>query len=138
MLWAEHVVCGWACNKVLGTDNNWFEIIIGSILPDIPMILLLLNNHRWEPHEANDPDVAMLYFLPHSLLSLLIVPQRLRALYTLHILCDIISHTKEWSIRPFFPILSFSIEGFYDPWKLLVPHLSKTHLTVNEECCGWT
>lgn len=132
MLWTEHVVCGWVCNKILGTDNSWIEIIIGSILPDIPMILLLLNHHRWEPHEADDTDVAILYFLPHSLLSLFVVPRRLRSLYALHILCDVISHTKEWSIRPFFPILSFSIEGFHDPWKVLLPHLSKTHLTVNE------
>lgn len=120
MLWAEHVLCGWAWSRVWGNDRSMWEIIVGSILPDIPMIILIMNNHRWEADEADDLDVALLYFFPHSLISLVFVPPRLRMMYALHILCDIASHTKEWSIRPFFPVLSFSIEGFYDPWKLLV------------------
>lgn len=138
MLWAEHVFCGWILARTLGSDNSWLEIVLGSILPDIPMIALLLRGHNWESKEADDLDVAILYFVPHSLITLFFVPNRLRALYALHIICDIVSHTKEWSIRPFFPIFSFSIQGFYDPWKIFQKrNLSTTVPTVNEGCCGW-
>jgi len=58
------------------------------------------------------------YFLPHSFVVLPLVPERFRVYYALHILCDCAAHTGEWSMRPFYPLSNFQVEGFYDPWKI--------------------
>jgi len=90
------------------------DIVIGSILPDVPMIILYLMG---KDVTVIDLWTCCFYFLPHSLLVLPLVPRRWRAYYALHIFCDVLSHTGEWSIRLLYPLTNFSIPGFYDPWK---------------------
>jgi hypothetical protein len=54
----------------------------------------------------------ILYKIPHSFLSVLFVPKEYRRVYAFHILLDILSHTGEWSIEPFFPC-SVKIHGIF-------------------------
>ena len=122
MLWLEHIACGYMIRKYLFPKTNFADMVIGSVLPDVPMILFLWYHH-WRTNDVDRIDIQLFYFFPHSMLSLPLIPQRWLHYYILHIFCDIISHTKEWSIRPFFPLSSFYIEGFYDPWKLFQPSI---------------
>lgn len=119
MLWIEHVFFGIALAWILDKRDTYRSIIFGSILPDIPMILFL-SDVDWD--EQSSPSLArvrLLYFFPHSFLILPIVPLTLRPYYILHILCDVVSHTGAWSIKPFFPFFTFAVSGFYDPWRLI-------------------
>jgi hypothetical protein len=111
MLWPEHVLVGYMYPQ---KDPKMFDIVIGSVLPDVFMIIPFLFGNG-----VNVVDIWTrgFYFLPHSLLVLPLVPPKWRTYYALHILCDVVSHTGEWSIRLFYPLTNFSIQGFYDPWK---------------------
>lgn len=55
------------------------------------------------------------YKIPHSFLILFFVPRSYKKIYAFHILCDILSHTGEWSIQPFYPISDISVHGIWDP-----------------------
>ena len=138
MLWPEHVFVGYLFYKYKENKENkdnkdiktgyetsctrydtrdtrdTRDIVIGSILPDVFMVILWMLG---KDVTVIDPWTCCFYFLPHSLLVLPLVPRRWRAYYALHILCDVISHTGEWSIRLLYPLTNFSIPGFYDPWK---------------------
>ena len=126
MLWPEHVLVGYLFYKYKDNKENkdiktgyetscaTRDIVIGSILPDVPMIILYLMG---KDVTVIDLWTCCFYFLPHSLLVLPLVPRRWRAYYALHIFCDVLSHTGEWSIRLLYPLTNFSIPGFYDPWK---------------------
>jgi len=111
MLWPEHVLVGYMYPK---KDSKLLDIVIGSVLPDVFMVIPLLFGNGVN---VVDTWTRCFYFLPHSMLVLPLVPPRWRAYYALHILCDVVSHTGEWSIRFLYPLTNYSIEGFYDPWK---------------------
>ena len=122
MLWPEHVLVGYLYHCACSTSSytkiddgyNTMNIVIGSILPDVFMMILWMLG---KDVMVIDIWTRCFYFLPHSLLVLPIVPRKWRTYYTLHILCDVISHTGEWSIRLLYPLTNFAIPGFYDPWK---------------------
>lgn len=134
MLWPEHVLLGYIMdymnymdymdymgnygsigeNRYKKSETKTLDIVIGSILPDVFMVVLWMFRRRVD---VVDMWTRCFYFLPHSMLVLPLVPRKWRAFYALHILCDVVSHTGEWSIRLLYPLTNFSIEGFYDPWK---------------------
>ena len=120
MLWIEHIVVGCLAAFFLKRRDSLSTICIGSILPDLPMVLFLWGVDWSDDRSSTLTSVRYMYFLPHSLLILPCVPSRLMIYYLLHILCDIVSHTGVWGIQPIFPLSNTSINGFYDPWKLLV------------------
>jgi hypothetical protein len=109
MLWLGHIFLNWMY------FGNW---TLWSIAPDIPMALILSQwNISWESMKYTQL-YMILYKIPHSFLSVLFVPKEYRKVYAFHILLDILSHTGEWSIEPFFPC-SVKIHGIWDPiqWK---------------------
>ena len=107
MLWLGHVVL---TRLYFGIWTIW------SVAPDIPMILILSPwNHDVSWRDMKDTNLyTILYKVPHSFFSLLFVPKKYRKIYAFHILCDILSHTGEWSIQPFFP-MPIQIHGIWDP-----------------------
>jgi len=137
MLWPEHILLGYIMDYMQYMDymdymgnygfstnrretrykkpeTKTLDIVMGSILPDVFMVLLWMFRKEVD---VVDMWTRCFYFLPHSMLVLPLVPRKWRAFYALHILCDVVSHTGEWSIRLLYPLTNFSIEGFYDPWK---------------------
>ena len=132
MLWPEHVLLGYIMDYIdyidyMGStkrretrykkpETKTLDIVMGSILPDVFMVVLWMFRKEVD---VVDMWTRCFYFLPHSMLVLPLVPRKWRAFYALHILCDVVSHTGEWSIRLLYPLTNFSIEGFYDPWKWL-------------------
>jgi hypothetical protein len=119
MLWPEHILIGFLVSRVMRSDTSWCSLCIGSILPDVPMLALVCaygnNVTSWPPVAT-----TALYVIPHSLLVLPIVPPRYRVWYAIHIVLDLVSHTGQWGIQPFYPILSWRCQGMYDPWKYLM------------------
>jgi len=109
MLWFGHLVT----TRILFGRLN-LEDAFWSIAPDIPMALFLApwgtpwsEMKKWTIYK-------ILYQIPHSVVALWYVPEQYRKIYLLHILCDIVSHTGQWSIQPFFP-LETTIYGIWDP-----------------------
>lgn len=119
MLWPDHLLCGYLGGWILSHKHKRnMDVVIGSILPDLPMVVFLWHHH-WHVDEVTCWDVQAFYFLPHSLLVLPLIPPQWRLYYGLHILCDMVAHTAPWGIRPLFPFSSVAVHGYYDPWKLL-------------------
>lgn len=87
---------------------------IWSVAPDIPMILILSQWDTTWKEMKDTPMYTILYKIPHSFFSILFVPKKYRKIYAFHILCDILSHTGDWSIQPFFP-MEIRIHGIWDP-----------------------
>ena len=106
MLWFGHVVLTW-----LYFGRVW---TLWSVAPDIPMMLLLAPTCVSWNIQKDWTLYSILYKLPHSLWVLFLVPRVHRKVYAFHILCDILSHTGEWSIQPFYP-LPLKIQGVWDP-----------------------
>lgn len=119
MLWVEHVFFGITLAWFLKKRDTYRDIILGSILPDIPMVLFLSDINWDDISSASLTRVRLLYFFPHSFLILPLVPHSLRCYYILHIVCDVVSHTGVWSIQPLFPLFTLAVSGFYDPWRLV-------------------
>lgn len=109
MLWLGHILLTRIYFGSVGlTDYVW------AIAPDIPMALILSHwNITWTDMKYTYT-YMLLYKIPHSFLSLAVVPKRYQMIYALHILIDILSHTGEWSIQPFFPC-KLQIHGIWDP-----------------------
>ena len=107
MLWLGHLVL---TRVYFGIWTIW------SVAPDIPMVLILSPwNHDKSWRDMKDSGLyALLYKIPHSLFCLLFVPRVYRKVCAFHILCDVLSHTGEWSIQPFFPV-KLTIHGIWDP-----------------------
>lgn len=104
MLWFGHLVCTWL---YFGTWTLW------SIAPDVPMLMFVTGNQSWK--ETRETHLySLLYRIPHSLLSVVFVPREYRRIYAFHIFLDILSHTGEWSIQPFYPC-KLRIHGIWDP-----------------------
>lgn len=107
MLWLGHIfITYW-----------YFRILtVWSVAPDIPMVLVLspwYHNLSWIEMKQTTL-YSIMYKIPHSFFCLILIPKRYRCIYAFHILCDILSHTGEWSIQPFFPI-NVKIHGIWDP-----------------------
>ena len=106
MLWLGHLIL---TRIYFGTWSIW------SVAPDIPMVFIL---SPWcvPWREMKDTHIyTIMYKIPHSLFfCLFFVPRKYRGIYAFHILCDILSHTGEWSIQPFFPF-KLTIRGIWDP-----------------------
>ncbi len=107
MLWLGHLLL---TKLYFGIWTIW------SVAPDIPMVLILSPwNHNVSWRDMKDTNVyTILYKVPHSVFSLLFIPKKYRKIYAFHILCDILSHTGDWSIQPFFP-MPITIRGIWDP-----------------------
>ena len=91
-----------------GTWSLW------ALAPDVPMMLFLTpGNIPWRV-KKDWYMYAMFYKVPHSLWALAFVPKAHRKIYAFHIVCDILSHTGQWSIQPFYP-LDITIHGIWDP-----------------------
>jgi hypothetical protein len=118
MLWLEHIAIGFLYNSIFPYSTT-FSIVVGSCMPDVFMAALPLMGKHMDSIEY--PYTQLCYFLPHSFVVLPLVPKRLRIYYALHIVCDCISHTGPWSIMTLYPITTWQIEGFYDPWKVFFP-----------------
>jgi hypothetical protein len=88
-----------------------------AIAPDLPMALFLspgVQNTPWRVIK-NWSSYTYFYKLPHSLWFLILIRNsRARNIYMFHILMDLLSHTGEWSIEPFFP-MGPAIHGIWDP-----------------------
>jgi hypothetical protein len=109
MLWLGHIFL-----SRLYFGSLTLKDVIWSIAPDIPMALILSQwNISWTDMK-NTNIYMILYKVPHSFLSITCVPTKYRKIYALHILLDILSHTGEWSIQPFFPC-NITIHGIWDP-----------------------
>jgi hypothetical protein len=105
MLWAGHLM----------TTRLYLEEALWSIAPDLPMALFL--SPRTEPWRVIKEMQAYTWFykLPHSLWFLILIQNsRARKIYAFHILMDLLSHTGQWSIEPFFPIGPV-VHGIWDP-----------------------
>lgn len=105
MLWLGHVVLTWL---YFGRLTFW------SVAPDLPMMLFLAPSYTPWSVKKDWALYILFYKVPHSLLALTVVPQRHRNIYLFHILCDILSHTGQWSIQPFYP-LEITLYGVWDP-----------------------
>ena len=114
MLWIEHITVGLFYNYL--NHSPRMDAVVGSCLPDLFMFALPLIGKPLD--RMAYPYTQIFYFLPHSCLVLPFVPHRFRMYYGLHILCDCVSHTGEWSMMPLYPLTTWQIEGFYDPWKV--------------------
>jgi len=105
MLWFGHLI---TTRLLFGTWSIW------SVAPDIPMALVLSH------YPQSWSEIRMwwlydfLYKLPHSFWILILIPNSFRKIYAFHILCDILSHTGEWSIQPLYPFRT-KIHGYWDP-----------------------
>lgn len=120
MLWPEHVLIGLAAAAVAFPTTPLADIVLGSILPDLGMVVPLCCGVSLAAAESDThPLLRTCYFLPHSLLVVPLVPRRWRWFYLVHILCDLPSHTGSWSIRPLYPLSDVAVHGLYDPWKLI-------------------
>ena len=112
MLWFGHLVT----TRIAFGEWTWW-----SIAPDLPMALFLSpggmfveTNTPWKVIK-NWSAYNLIYKLPHSLWFLILIQNsKVRSIYAFHILIDILSHTGEWSIEPFFPIGPV-IHGIWDP-----------------------
>lgn len=109
MLWFGHLAVTRLCFGHLSLEDAFW-----SVAPDIPMALFLTpwgspwsKIQHWTLYQ-------ILYKVPHSFVALFYVPSRFRTIYALHILTDILSHTGQWSIQPFFPC-ELTIHGIWDP-----------------------
>jgi len=120
MLWLEHVMIGFLLAWIY-RKRQVGVMILGSIGPDLFMLPLVIKTgmfiEEWEGLSGSY--LANFVFLPHSIFSLLLVPENMRIYWFSHIVADIISHKGEWAIRPFYPVSHWSYEGFYEPWVYL-------------------
>jgi hypothetical protein len=110
MLWLGHFVTTRACFGSLSLEEA-----VWSIAPDLPMTLFLTPwTNTWG--EIKDWKIYdWFYKLPHSMWSLILIRNsRARNIYAFHILMDILSHTGQWSIEPFFPVGPV-IHGVWNP-----------------------
>lgn len=110
MLWLGHLVSTRLYFGYLTLEDAFW-----SIAPDLPMALFL--SPRTEPWKVikNWSAYTWFYKLPHSLWFLILIQNsRVRKIYAFHILMDLLSHTGEWSIEPFFPV-GPAIHGIWDP-----------------------
>ena len=109
MLWLGHVIF----TRIQFGKLNLNDII-WSIAPDIPMALFLSpQTYPWKIMKKWNA-YMWFYKIPHSLWSLFLIRNsRWRNIYAFHILLDILSHTGEWSIEPFFPV-GPAIHGIWD------------------------
>jgi hypothetical protein len=116
MLWLGHLI-----STRLYFGRLSLEDAFWSIAPDLPMTLFLSPggmfvgaNTPWKVIK-NWSAYTWFYKLPHSLWFLILIQNsNFRKIYTFHILMDLLSHTGEWSIEPFFPI-GPAIHGIWDP-----------------------
>jgi len=116
MFWIGHLL-----TTRVHFDNMNLEDAFWAIAPDLPMSLFLSPggafvdpNTPWRVIK-NWPSYLLFYKLPHSLWFLILIKKsRARKIYALHILMDILSHTGEWSIEPFFP-MGPAVHGIWDP-----------------------
>ena len=108
MLWFGHLSC---TRAYLGSLT--LKQALWSVAPDLPMVMFLTGPSSWKQIKETFL-YTMLYKIPHSFLSTVFVPSEYRAIYAGHIFLDIISHTGEWSIQPFFP-LNTTIHGLWNP-----------------------
>lgn len=105
MLWLGHLIL----TRLYFGEWSWW-----SIAPDIPMVLILSPcSSPWR--EMKDTLMYTIFYkIPHSIFCITFVPRRYRYVYLFHILLDILSHTGEWSIQPFFPY-ELTVHGIWDP-----------------------
>ena len=109
MMWFGHLVTTRAYFGSLDLEDA-----LWSIAPDLPMTLFL--SPRTEPWKVirDTPAYTWFYKWPHSLWSLILIRNpRARKIYAFHILMDLLSHTGEWSIEPFFPFGPM-VHGIWD------------------------
>jgi hypothetical protein len=112
MLWLGHLVTSrFYFGRLCIEDAFW------AIAPDLPMALFLspgVQNTPWRVIK-NWYSYNWLYKLPHSFFFIILIRNsRARNIYMFHILMDLLSHTGEWSIEPFFPF-GPAIHGIWDP-----------------------
>ena len=105
MLWLGHLSLTWLYFR------RW---TLWSVAPDIPMMLFLAPSSQTWSVKKEWLTYSLFYRLPHSFWALLVVPRQHRRIYAFHILCDILSHTGEWSIQPFYPY-GLAVHGIWDP-----------------------
>jgi len=106
MLWFGHIALTWF---------HFGQWTLWSVAPDIPMMLLLAPTCVPWSVQKDWWLYSLLYKVPHSFwFVLFFVPFEHKKVYAFHILCDILSHTGEWSIQPLYP-LPLKIHGIWDP-----------------------
>jgi hypothetical protein len=112
MFWIGHLVTSRLYFGRLSLEDAFW-----AIAPDLPMALFLspgVQNTPWRVIK-NWSSYTYFYKLPHSLWFLILIRNsRARNIYMFHILMDLLSHTGEWSIEPFFP-MGPAIHGIWDP-----------------------
>ena len=110
MLWLGHLL-----TTRLYFGRLSLEDALWSIAPDLPMALFLSPRTETWRVIKNMPAYTWFYKWPHSLWSLILIQNsRARKIYTFHILMDLLSHTGEWSVEPFFPFGPV-VHGIWDP-----------------------
>ena len=109
MLWLGHVLSTWF---LMGTVN--LETALWAIGPDVPMALFLAPSSSSWSDIRNWEIYKIAYKFPHTVWSLAFIPKKARPIWAFHILMDILSHTGQWSIEPFFP-WGPPVHGIWDP-----------------------
>ena len=112
MLWLGHLV-----TSRLYFGRLSLEDAVWAIAPDLSMALFLspgLQNTPWRVIKTCY-SYNLFYKLPHSFFFIILIRNsRARNIYMFHILMDLLSHTGEWSIEPFFPF-GPAVHGIWDP-----------------------
>lgn len=129
----------------LNKKETWI-VVFFSFLPDIIHSILYFyvgflsgrpffipQTGDWVGFRESSPIAVLLNDVPHSIFFLLLVivplvlyfklPKMAIAGYFSHIVFDLVSHTGEWSLRPFYPF-SLAVSGFSDVWTWPVFSLS--------------
>lgn len=110
MMWLGHLVTTRLYFGRLGVDDT-----VWSIAPDLLMALFLTSWTSTWAEIGRWNIYSIFYKVPHSLWVIpFIRNDRYRNIYAFHILMDILSHSGQWSIEPFFPF-EMKIHGIWDP-----------------------
>ncbi len=143
----SHALIGAAISSAThqtAATTRW--LILYSAFPDLVQIplyvligfkkkrlLCIPKDSDWHNAPISDTQRKILYDFPHSLIFVFLVglpfatflrlPLIVLAGYGIHILIDTLTHSGEWSIKPFYP-LGKRISGFTNawgwPWKYLI------------------
>jgi hypothetical protein len=106
MLWPGHVYM----TRMIFGQLSWSDIV-WSIAPDLPMLTMLFWPHTWSTMKQWTL-YSLTYNLPHSFLFLILIQNsKAQKIYGFHIFLDLMSHTGQWSIQPFWPF-GPSVQGF--------------------------
>lgn len=149
----SHALVGKILSSEQKSKKNIFWIIFFSVLPDLFLIPLFFvlgsekgrffsipKNVDWFGAEISHKFLYSFYDLSHSIIIALIIilpvilllklPKLAFVAYLLHILLDLPTHTGEWTIKIFYPLSNYSINGFTDAWEWPLKYMAISWLVL--------